>query len=77
VTYLLATTALSDSFQPGPNAGLAAWTQSQPSSLPAYERDFADSPIAAPALVHKLTVVTRNTRDLERCGVAVLNPWNG
>jgi len=34
-----------------------------------------DSLIAATALVHNLTVVTRNTRDFERCGVPVLNPW--
>ena len=36
----------------------------------------ADSLIAATALVHNLTVVTRNTRDFERCGVPVLDPWN-
>jgi predicted nucleic acid-binding protein len=35
----------------------------------------ADSLIAATALTHNLTVVTRNVRDFERCGVAVLNPW--
>ena len=35
----------------------------------------ADSLIAATALVHNLTVVTRNTRDFERCGVPTLNPW--
>lgn len=31
--------------------------------------------IAATALVHGLTVVTRNTPDFERTGVALLNPW--
>lgn len=35
-----------------------------------------DSLIAATALVHGLTVVTRNTRDFERCGVPVVNPWD-
>ena len=34
-----------------------------------------DSLIAATATVHNLTVVTRNTRDLEECQVKVLNPW--
>lgn len=34
-----------------------------------------DSLIAATALVHGLTVVTRNVRDFERCGVDVVNPW--
>lgn len=36
-----------------------------------------DSMIAATALVHGLTVVTRNVRDFERSGVAVLNPFEG
>ena len=34
-----------------------------------------DSLIAATAAVHNLTVVTRNTGDLEKCAVRVLNPW--
>ena len=31
--------------------------------------------IAATALAHGLTVVTRNTVDMEQSGVALLNPW--
>jgi len=31
--------------------------------------------IAGTALAHGLTVVTRNTVDFERTGVALLNPW--
>jgi len=34
-----------------------------------------DCLIAATARVHSLTVVTRNVRDMERCGVSVVNPW--
>jgi hypothetical protein len=34
-----------------------------------------DALIAATALVHRMTVVTRNTADFERTGVAMLNPW--
>ena len=34
-----------------------------------------DCLIAATARIHKLAVVTRNVRDLERCGVQVINPW--
>ena len=30
---------------------------------------------AATALVHGLTVVTRNVADFEHCGVRLLNPW--
>ena len=35
-----------------------------------------DALIAATALVHGMTVVTRNTRDFARTHVAVLNPWD-
>jgi toxin FitB len=34
-----------------------------------------DALLAASALCHGLTVVTRNTTDLERCGVRCLDPW--
>jgi len=34
-----------------------------------------DALIAATALSHGLTLVTRNTADLVRSGAAVLNPW--
>ena len=34
-----------------------------------------DAMIAATANVHRITVVTRNVRDFEELGVAVVNPW--
>ena len=34
-----------------------------------------DSLIAATAQVHDLSVVTRNTKDMEGSGVDVINPW--
>jgi len=40
-------------------------------------RPERDAWIAATALVHGLTVVTRNTRDFEGTGVRLLNPWEG
>ncbi len=36
---------------------------------------YRDSLIAATALVHGLTVVTRNVTHFERTGVKLLNPW--
>lgn len=39
-------------------------------------RPYRDSLIAATALVHRLTVVTRNRADFEPMAVAVLNPWD-
>jgi hypothetical protein len=37
---------------------------------------YRDSLIAATALVHALTIVTRNTRDYSSTGVPLLNPWS-
>ena len=36
----------------------------------------ADGMIAATALEHGLTVVTRNVKDFEQLGVPILTPWN-
>jgi len=38
---------------------------------------FVDGHLAATALHHGLTLVTRNTRDVARTGVALLDPWEG
>ena len=42
-----------------------------PNPMPDY-----DAMIAATALEHSLTVVTRNTEDFERTGVKLLNPFD-
>ena len=39
------------------------------------KRSERDALIAATALVHGMTVVTRNTHDFEPTGVGLLNPW--
>lgn len=36
---------------------------------------YIDSLIAATALTHDLTFVTRNTKDVEASGVKLFNPW--
>lgn len=38
-------------------------------------RHMADMLVAATAQVHALTLVTRNVRDFDGCGIAVLNPF--
>jgi len=38
-------------------------------------RSYRDSLIAATAMIHSMTVVTRNTSDFEPTGVALLHPW--
>jgi len=40
------------------------------------KRGERDALIAATALVHGMTVVTRNVDDFKATGVAVLNPWD-
>jgi predicted nucleic acid-binding protein len=40
-------------------------------------RNETDALIAATALVHDLTVVTRNVADFEGTGVIVVDPWQG
>lgn len=50
---------------------MTVWSRiSVPEMLPAY-----DGLIAATALVHGMTVATRNTADYLRVGVDVTNPW--
>lgn len=39
-------------------------------------REQADMLIAATAQSHQLTLVTRNTRDFEQCGIGLLNPFS-
>jgi predicted nucleic acid-binding protein len=39
-------------------------------------RSDRDALIAATALVHGMTVVTRNVADFEATGVPILNPWD-
>jgi toxin FitB len=39
-------------------------------------RHQADMLIAATAQVHQLTLVTRNIRDFEHCGIGLLNPFS-
>lgn len=40
------------------------------------ELNVSDGLIAATALVHDMTLITRNVRDFERTGVQIFNPWD-
>lgn len=40
------------------------------------KRSERDALIAATALVHGMTLVTRNVADFQPTGVAMINPWN-
>ena len=44
-------------------------------SMRGQTREQADMLIAATAQVHALTLVTRNVRDFDGCGIALLNPF--
>ena len=39
-------------------------------------KPYRDGLIAATALVHGMTIVTRNVADFQATGVALLNPWD-
>ena len=54
----------------GPAATLAAAFHS-PNPAP-----FADSQIAATAIIHALVIVTRNLRNFDFPGLNILNPWD-
>jgi toxin FitB len=41
------------------------------------QRSQSDMLIAATAQVHGLTLVTRNARDFEDCGISLLDPFDG
>ncbi len=55
------------------DAAVALRCASLPVPDPRGERDAL---IAATALVHSMTVVTRNVADFEATGVPLLNPWD-
>lgn len=38
-------------------------------------RPERDAIIAATALVHKMTIVTRNLKDFQNMGLTIINPW--
>jgi predicted nucleic acid-binding protein len=50
---------------------ILATAEKQGRSLPAI-----DSLLAATALVNDLTIVTRNTQDMDGSGVDIINPWS-
>jgi toxin FitB len=56
---------------------LAAITLVDEIGLKRQNASLVDVWIAATAKHHDLTVVTRNTKDLVKTGVPVLNPWTG
>lgn len=61
---------------PVDTAVMESWAQLQVSTERAGRRlPVIDSLIAATALTHKLTLVTRNTADFTAAGVALLDPW--
>ena len=62
---------LGDRVLPVDEPVMSTWARiSVPDMLPAY-----DGLIAATALVHELTVATRDTSDYRRVGVSGVDPW--
>jgi len=42
-----------------------------------WQRTQADMLLAATAQAHQLSLATRNSRDFEGCGIAIVNPFEG
>ena len=55
------------------DANATAWTESVDAAVAL--RGERDALIAATALVHGMTVVTRNVADFKPAGVTLINPW--
>ena len=56
----------------------AAWGRMQGAAeLVGVRLPVIDALMAASAQVCRMSVVTRNVADLERCGTTVINPWAG
>lgn len=45
--------------------------------LQGFPVSYVDSLLAATAITHDLTLVTRNSKDVRALSVQVLNPWDG
>lgn len=86
MSFLLDTNVLSELRKPHCNPGVRAWFEGVDAELfisvlcvgeirRGIELKRRTDLPAATALVHGLTLVTRNTRDLERSTVALINPF--
>ena len=68
---LVDTNIFSELMRAQPDTGVLAWLKGR-----GQTSTQADMLIAATAQIHGLTVVTRNVRDFDGCGIAVLNPFS-
>jgi predicted nucleic acid-binding protein len=68
VKYLVDANVLSEVTKSHPSVQVTDWLRQN-------EPDLKDSLIAATALVHDLTVATRNARDFQKAGVRIHDPF--
>jgi predicted nucleic acid-binding protein len=71
LSYLLDTCLVSEVWKPSPNAGVVRWLEDSFEG----ELHVVDGLLAATALVHGFTLVTRNVEDFGATPVPVVNPW--
>ncbi|MEO8099846.1 MAG: hypothetical protein ABI811_19265 [Acidobacteriota bacterium] len=86
--FLVDTNCISEDTRPKPNDGVVAWLKETDPSLLYLSvltlgeirkgiagRPVIDGLLAATAIEHNLTIVSRNARDFAITRVPVFNPW--
>ncbi|WP_295392208.1 PIN domain-containing protein [uncultured Thiodictyon sp.] len=76
--FLLDTNVISEFAKDQINAGLMEWLahgDERAMAISVVSIGEMDTLIAAVAISHDLTLVTRNTDDFKRTGVRLINPW--
>jgi predicted nucleic acid-binding protein len=74
VTYLVDANVLSEATRPAPDAKVVQWLRNSERHS-GQAMPVKDSLIAATALVHGLTIATRNVSDFKKAGVKTMDPF--
>ena len=76
MSYLIDTNVLSELRRKQPDARVMSWMQARLMAHAGRPLPAIDGLLAATALQHDLTLVTRNTKDFSALDVRLINPWD-